>query len=128
MIGPLKNLFGGKKEDFFLELDDAGGTPDSAAPTPAAAVAEAPVAEPAAPAAPQEAPKKVAKKKSPKKKAAKPQAAPQPAPVAPAPPAPAAPTVLFAPNNLVPQPTGKRRSPGPSLDAFKDMAKGMGRR
>ena len=127
MIGPLKNLFGGKKENFFLELDDAGGTPD-AAPTPAAAVAEAPAAEPAAPAAPPKAAKKVAKKKVAKKKAAKQQPAPQPVAQQPAPAAPSAPAVLFAPNNMVPQSTGKRRSPGPSLDAFKDMAKGMGRR
>lgn len=134
MIGPLKNLFGGNKENYFLELDDAA-TPTTP-PAPAPAVAEAPPAAPEQP-APQPAPqaaqpveKKPARKKRVAKKqvaqAAKPAAAPVAA--APAPQAPAKPVVLFAPSNLMPQPDGKRRTAGPSLDGFKDMAKTMGRR
>ena len=130
MIGPLKNLFGGKKETFFLEFDEAEGT-STAPETPAASapVAEAP--QPTEQTATKAEAKKPAKKKSIKKKAAaKAQAPAAAAPVAAttAPAAPPKPAVLFAPDNLAPQPSGNRRRPGPSLNSFKDMAKTMGRR
>ncbi|MEM9770907.1 MAG: hypothetical protein AAF889_04780 [Cyanobacteria bacterium P01_D01_bin.73] len=144
MIGPLKNLLGGKKEDgkqgkYFVEFDDAegnsaeaaeGATPAEAAPEPVSEDAKAEKKKPAAKKAAKKVAKKKAKKKDAKKKVdkrAKPEAevvVEEPV----APPAPPQPAVLFAPENLMPTPNGNRRRPGPSLDMFKDMAQGMGRR
>ncbi len=149
MIGPLKNLLGGKKEDekqgkYFVEFDDAAA--ESASGT---APASTDSTEGEADKKP--APKTVEKKeqKSPKKKAVKGKADKQSKKavkgkadkqskeeVEPAdnggakpemPPAPPQPAALFSPYNRIPRFDGKRRGPGPSLDMFKEMAKDMGR-
>ncbi|MGD1936416.1 MAG: hypothetical protein ACFCA4_02510 [Cyanophyceae cyanobacterium] len=143
MIGPLKNLLGGKKEDekqgkYFVEFDDADSA-NGAAPANTAADAtegeadEKPVPEKAAEkkVAPKKAEEKGSKKKVAKGKAgkkAKKDAEPAENDVVePAPPAPPQPAALFSPYNQIPRSDGKRRGPGPSLDMFKDMAKDMGR-
>lgn len=112
-------IFGSKKEEFFLEIDDSKEAPKAESPkapaeppkaetpvekpveTPVAASAEAPKA--AAPAAP-------------------------PAPAIPAKPKAPEPVVLFAPDNLMPLPNPTRRRPGPNMAAFLDMAKQVKRR
>ncbi len=116
----LKNLFGGKKKEFFVELDE------SKAPKQ-----EEPVVTPEAPAAAEavtEAPKPAttSKKTSVKKtnttaKAKDPQPAPAPT-VAPAPKKVEPTEVAFASKNLI-IPTLARRTPGPSLDKYKEMAR-----
>ena len=125
-IGPLKNLFGSKKEDFFLEIGDSQST----SPTPAAPVAQ-PTVTPApaattAPAAPAPlAPAAKATKTS--IKAAKAEAKPKPVELPkPAPAAPTLPAETAFASKFVPANTPRRR-PGPSLSPFMDMARGMGR-
>lgn len=122
----LKKLFGGKKkESFFLELEESQVEPPaqtSQEPSePAAGVAgeEKPVQPTAT------APAKSAKKTSIKKSARAPKSktAPAAAPaatVASKPPEPQ--EVEFATKYLI-VPTMSRRRPGPSLNAFKDMAR-----
>jgi hypothetical protein len=131
-------IFGSKKEEFFLEIDDSKGasqpeapvatteTPAAPAPTP---TEEKPV-EADAPKA--EKPAKATKKSTAKSKEADaPKAeapAAPPAPVIPAKPKAPEPVVLFAPNNLMPLPNPTRRRPGANMAAFLDMAKQMKRR
>lgn len=111
-------IFGSKKEEFFLEIDDSKE----------ASKAEAPVTPAETPKAPTEAPEpkveQPADAEAPKAEAPKaPPAVPMPAkPKAPEP------VVLFAPNNLMPLPNPTRRRPGPNMAAFLDMAKQMKRR
>lgn len=131
-------IFGSKKEEFFLEIDDSKG----------ASKAEAPVAPAETPAAPAPAPteekpveadapkaekpaKATQKGKAKSKEADAPKAeapAAPPAPVIPAKPKAPEPVVLFAPNNLMPLPNPTRRRPGANMAAFLDMAKQMKRR
>ena len=106
----LKNLFGGKKSDFYLELKETDGEQKATATTAAAA----PVAE-----------KKAQKTSIKKEKQVKETPA---APVSA--PAPVAATngkvepqeVEFATKYLI-TPSLSRRRPGPSLNGFKDMAR-----
>ncbi|MEM9246228.1 MAG: hypothetical protein AAGA67_10880 [Cyanobacteria bacterium P01_F01_bin.153] len=154
MIGPLKNLLGGKKEDekqgkYFVEFDDAdsangAASSDTAAdttegeadkkPAPKKAVEKKTAPEKAAKekAAPAKAAKGDSKKNS-KKKAAKGKADKKvkedakPVIEPETPPTPPQPAALFSPYNQIPRSDGKRRGPGPSLDMFKDMARDMGR-
>lgn len=114
----LKNLFGGKKKEFFIELDDSKAPKQEA---PAAAPEATVVAETAA-----EAPKPAttSKKTSVKKTnttAKAPEAAPAPT-VAPAPKKAEPTEVAFASKNVI-IPTLARRTPGPSLDKYKEMAR-----
>jgi hypothetical protein len=141
-------LFGGKKKDkgYFLELDESKVAPAEAAKTeesaqPAEAQAEPEPAPVAAEAPAQPAPAKATQKTSAKKTAAKKTSKAAPAPV-PA-PAPKIQTtddiiaaalrsaknkpselqeVTFATQHLITPPPSRRR-PGPSLNAFKDMAR-----
>jgi hypothetical protein len=142
-------IFGSKKEEFFLEIDDSKGasqpetpvatteTPAAPAPTPteekpveASAPTEEKPVEADAPKA--EKPAKATKKgKAKSKEADAPKAeapAAPPAPVIPAKPKAPEPVVLFAPNNLMPLPNPTRRRPGANMAAFLDMAKQMKRR
>lgn len=113
----LKNLFGGKKSDFYLELKETDGEQKATATTAAAA----PVVEAAAPVAEKKAKKTSVKKE---KQAKETPAAPVSAP------APVAATngkvepqeVEFATKYLI-TPSMSRRRPGPSLNGFKDMAR-----
>lgn len=114
----LKNLFGGKKSDFYLELKETDGEQQATATTAAAA----PVVESAA--AP------VAEKKA-KKTSIKKEKQVKETPAAPvSAPAPLAATngkvepqeVEFATKYLI-TPSMSRRRPGPSLNGFKDMAR-----
>jgi hypothetical protein len=121
----LKNLFGGKKSNFYLELKENDGeqkaavTSEAPAPVveaPAPTVEPAPVAEKKA--------KKTSVKKEKKAKGKEAAAAPVSAP------APVAATnskvepkeVEFATKYLI-SPSLSRRRPGPSLNPFKDMAR-----
>jgi hypothetical protein len=118
-------IFGSKKEEFFLEIDDSQGTPKAEAP--AAPAAAAPATE--APAAPTAQKSATAKPEAPK--AAAPAAVAPVAPTAPAVPTkPKAPepVVLFAPDNLLPLPNPTRRRPGPNMASFLNMAQQMQRR
>ncbi len=125
----LKKLFGDKKDEFFVELDDSKPTqPAKSAevkkpepkPEPKPEVSETVAEKPT-----EEKPKaKKSKKTSIKKEAAK----PAPAPVASgvnngqAPKKPEPTEVEFATKYLI-MPTGGRRRPGPSLSNFKNMAR-----
>jgi hypothetical protein len=119
----LKNLFGGKKTNFYLELKET----DSEQKAVVATEAPAPVVESAPAPAVESAPAPVAEKKAKKtsvKKEKKAKEAPvsAPAPVAAA-PAKVEPTeVEFATKYLI-TPSMSRRRPGPSLNGFKDMAR-----
>ena len=113
----LKNLFGGKKSDFYLELKETDGEQKATATTAAAA----PVVEAPAP---------VAEKKT-KKTSVKKEKQVKETPAAPvSAPAPLAATngkvepqeVEFATKYLI-TPSMSRRRPGPSLNGFKDMAR-----
>jgi hypothetical protein len=109
----LKKLFGAKQE-FYVQLDE------SQAP---AQVEEVDVAIVKSEVAPVETP--APKKTSVKKKSAAKAAAPveTPAPVAPAPKAKVDPSqVAFASGDPIPQNVA-RRTPGPSLNRFKEMAR-----
>jgi hypothetical protein len=126
----LKNLFGGKKSNFYLELKETDGEQQAAVTTEAPApVVEAPAAvvesapAPAVESAPAPVAEKKAKKTSVKKeKKAKEAPVSAPAPVAAA-PAKVEPTeVEFATKYLI-TPSMSRRRPGPSLNGFKDMAR-----
>ncbi|MFM6900587.1 MAG: hypothetical protein ACKPKF_26120 [Microcystis panniformis] len=121
----LKNLFGGKKSDFYLELKETDGEQQATATTAAAApVVEAPAAavEPAAVPVAEKKTKKTSVKKE--KQVKETPAAPVSAP------APVAATngkvepqeVEFATKYLI-TPSMSRRRPGPSLNGFKDMAR-----
>lgn len=112
----LKKLFGAKKE-FYVQLDE------SQAPTQVeevdVAIVESEVA-PVEPPAPNASKKTSIKKKSAAKAAAPVEA---PAPVTPAPKAKVDPSqVAFASGDPIPQNVA-RRTPGPSLNRFKEMAR-----
>lgn len=122
----LKKLFGGKKDEFFIQLDeskDAKAPQPKAEPKPEAA--PAPVAVEAPPAeAPQPAPaqsKKTSIKKESKKAKAEPAKEAAPVPAAPA-PKPQPTQVEFATKYLITDSLA-RRQPGPSLNKFKEMAR-----
>jgi hypothetical protein len=134
-LSMLKKLFGGKKEQFFAQIDEsqlataeapaqAEVTPEPVAVVeePVVIAAETVVAETPAPKA-----KKTPVKKSKAAKTAKTTVAPTPAPVAKA-PAPVDPKeVAFASQYLITQ-TLSRRLPGPSLNKYKDIARQVTKR
>jgi hypothetical protein len=105
LLGGILKIFGIGKSDYYMEVE--GTAAPTAAPAAQPAVTEPSPVVAAAPAPVAPAPTVVA--------------AP-PAPVAPAKPKPE-PGLTFAPTFLVPSLSGGRRRPGPSLDAFMDMAK-----
>ena len=113
----LKNLFGGKKSDFYLELKETDGEQKATATTAAAA----PVVEAPAPVAEKKAKKtSVKKEKQVKETPAAPVSAP--APVAATNGKVEPQEVEFATKYLI-TPSMSRRRPGPSLNGFKDMAR-----
>ena len=113
----LKNLFGGKKSDFYLELKETDGEQKATATTAAAA----PVVEAAAPVAEKKAKKtSIKKEKQVKETPAAPVSAP--APVAATNGKVEPQEVEFATKYLI-TPSMSRRRPGPSLNGFKDMAR-----
>jgi len=121
----LKNLFGGKKSDFYLELKETEGEQKATATTAAAApVVEAPapaVESAAAPVAEKKAQKtSIKKEKQVKETPAAPVSAP--APVAATNGKVEPQEVEFATKYLI-TPSMSRRRPGPSLNGFKDMAR-----
>ena len=121
----LNKLFGGKKNEFYAQLDESQvvqAPPQEEKAAPVAAIAESETKPEAVAATPAVAPAPKSKKTSVKKN----KTASQPA--APATPAPAPvvkrpePTqVEFATKYLI-TPTLSRRLPGPSLNKFKEMA------
>lgn len=126
----LKKLFGGKKEQFFAQIDESQvAQPEAPAqpevtPELVAVVEETVVAETPAPKA-----KKTSVKKS---KAAKTATTtvtptPAPAPVAKAPASVDPKEVAFASEYLITQ-TLSRRLPGPSLNKYKDIARQVTKR
>ncbi len=140
----LKKLFGGKKNDFYLELkEESQGKPAETSKATASngtkAAAQAPAPEPKTEAAPAPeakteatpAPEAKTKKKSNKvsikerkksEQAKAPAPAPAPAPVAKATPK-LPPETAFASKYLIPTNTNGRRRPGANMNAFLDMAR-----
>ncbi|MEG5018076.1 MULTISPECIES: hypothetical protein [unclassified Microcoleus] len=148
MFGFIKNFFGGifgffgrllglKKSEYFLDLGESGGKePAKVAPAKAEPVAIAPAkvepvksekSEKSEPAKKAKVEKKSKKDKEPV--ASVPANTPEPAKVPAVAatngkvPSQAEPNRTFAPNNLMPTPTGSRRSPGPSMNNFREMAR-----
>lgn len=133
LFGVFNKLFGFKKTEYFVDLED--DTPTTEAQKPQAAPAVAPAAPaPVAPAATEtaEAEVKPATSKTSKKTSIKSQKSAKKAPDASngqvaqlpvAPPKPAPVLVTFAPDNLMPTPNPYRRRPGPSMNQFKAMAR-----
>jgi hypothetical protein len=128
MIGKLLGDKDSKKGNYFLELDE---TEESKASTPEVATTEAP-----APKAEEvvEAPAPEAKGKASKVKAkGKAKAAPKTTPVAAPKAAPVAPKKVepvianFATDYLMPSPTKIRRTPGPGMASFLEMARQVGK-
>jgi hypothetical protein len=112
-----KNLFGGKKNEFFVELDESKApkaeVPTSSEVAPAPAVKAEPVAATEKPASKKTSVKSKAKA-TPKVEAAPVKVAPAPVKVEPT-------EVKFATQTFAP--SLSRRNPGPSLDKFKAMAR-----
>ena len=146
MFGFIKNFFGGifgflgrllgfQKSEYFLDLgESSGNAPAMVAPAkvePATAKkAEQVVTTPAKvePVKSQKSePVKKAKVEKKSKKEKESVAIPANVPVAAETngkvPTQAEPNRTFAPNNLMPIPTGTRRTPGPSMNNFRDMAR-----
>ncbi len=148
MFGFIKNFFGGifgflggllglKKSEYFLDLGESSAkTPAMVAPAAtkkAEPVAAAPTkvepvkSEKSEPAKKAKVEKKSKKEKEPVASVPANTAEPAKVPVAAATngkvPSQAEPNRTFAPNNLMPTPTGTRRSPGPSMNNFREMAR-----
>jgi hypothetical protein len=152
MFGFIKNFFGGifsffagllglKKSEYFMDLGESSAKePAKVAPAkvePAvakqaepAAVAPAKVeavkSEKSEPAKKAKAEKKSKKEKEPVASAAAKTSEPPKVPAAATNgkvPSQAAPILTFATHNLMPIPTGNRRSPGPSMNNFREMAR-----
>lgn len=138
MFGFIKNFFGAifgfiggllgfKKSEYFLDLGNSDGKespkvelaaakqPELAVAVPAVAKASDPKSEPA--------------KKAKTETAKKPQPEKEPVKVATATAtngkvsSSSEPTLTFAPNNLMPTPNTSRRTPGPSMNNFREMAR-----
>lgn len=123
MLG-IGKIFGSKKPKYFLEFDEAKGTETAKTEAkPAPAPAPAPKDIPQAAVAKPEAPKPATITPQPE---AKPEPPKEPAPLnsgvvkTPA-------GMTFAPDYLMPQPTGNRRRPGQNMAMFKEMARQMKR-
>lgn len=143
MFGFIKNFFGGifgffagllglKKSEYFLDLGDSSDkAPAKVAPAKAEPVAVAPAkveavkSDKSEPAKKAKTEKKSKTEKEPVASAAK---TSEPAKVPAAAtngkvPSQAQPVLTFAPNNLMPTPTANRRTPGPSMNNFREMAR-----
>lgn len=129
MVGFLKKVLGGGKDNYFLQLDEdqesqSAPSQSTETKTEKTEQTESKKAEGSEKSKSQET-KAPEVKPEIKKEEAKPQPKPIPTAstnngkVATAQPK----AVLFAPDNLMPKPTKTRRRPGPSLGMFKDMAK-----
>jgi hypothetical protein len=119
----IQKLFGGKKKDYFLELEDTKSVKSSetTAESPKTEAATFETVKEEATAKPAKSSKKTAKKA--------PKAAPKAEPVVIAPPSqnngqPEPQTAEFATKYLLVS-TGSRRRPGPSLSPFKAMARDL---
>ncbi|MGD1902800.1 MAG: hypothetical protein ACFB9N_11230 [Geitlerinemataceae cyanobacterium] len=127
----LKKLFGGKKEDFFVNLDDGSSESVKTSKAPAEApAAEAPAAKAAAEVAAAEAPAAKVESAAPEATAAEAPApeAPAEAPAAEAEPEPEPGPTNFATTYLKPSGRGiSRRRPSANMDGFLDMARDVRR-
>ncbi|MEG4301433.1 hypothetical protein [Microcoleus sp. D3_18a_C4] len=148
MFGFIKNFFGGifgffgrllglKKSEYFLDLGESGAKePAKVAPAKAEPVAIAPTkvepvksekSEKSEPAKKAKVEKKSKKENEPVASVPANNAEPVKVPAAAATngkvPSQAEPNRTFAPNNLMPTPTGTRRTPGPSMNNFREMAR-----
>jgi hypothetical protein len=141
MFGFIKNFFGGifgffagllglKKSEYFLDLGESSDKePAKVAPAKAEPVAVAPAKAEAAksePANKAKVEKKSKKEKEPVASAAAKTSEPPKVPAAATNgkvSSQAQPVLTFAPNNLMPTPTANRRSPGPSMNNFREMAR-----
>ncbi|MEG4029450.1 MULTISPECIES: hypothetical protein [unclassified Microcoleus] len=148
MFGFIKNFFGGifgffarllglKKSEYFLDLGESGAKePAKVAPAKAEPVAIAPAkvesvksekSEKSEPAKKAKVEKKSKKENEPVASVPANNAAPAKVPAAAATngkvPSQAEPNRTFAPNNLMPTPNGSRRTPGPSMNNFREMAR-----
>lgn len=121
MLG-IGKIFGSKKSEYFLEFGDAKGT-ETAKTEAKPASAPAPKDIPQAAVAKPEAPKPTTVKAQPEVKPEPPkEIVPINNGVVKTPPG-----MTFAPDYLMPQPTGSRRRPGQNMTMFKEMARQMKR-
>ncbi|XZO01452.1 MAG: hypothetical protein ACM65L_23660 [Microcoleus sp.] len=123
IFGFLGGLFGLKKSEYFLDL---GNSDAKESPKVELAAANSKKPEPvvAAPAAieadsPKKAKAETSKKSQKEKEPVKVAAAATNGKVS----SSTEPTLTFAPNNLMPTPNASRRTPGPSMNGFRDMAR-----
>jgi hypothetical protein len=145
MFGFIKNFFGGifgffagllglKKSEYFMDLGESGAkepakvAPAKAEPVAVAAPAKAEAAksEKSEPAKKAKVEKKSKQEKQPVASAAAKTSEPPKVPAAATNgkvSSQAQPVLTFAPNNLMPIPTGNRRTPGPSMNNFREMAR-----
>ena len=144
MFGFIKNFFGGifgflggllgfKKSEYFLDLGESSGKESAmVAPMKVEQVVATPAkVEPVKSEKSEPAKKAKVEKKSKKEKESVAISAntAEPAQVAVAAetngkaPTQSEPNRTFAPNNLMPIPTANRRTPGPSMNGFRDMAR-----
>lgn len=145
MFGFIKNFFAGifgffagllglKKSEYFMDLSESGAkepakvAPAKAEPVAVAAPAKAEAAksEKSEPAKKAKVEKKSKQEKEPVASAAAKTSEPPKVPAAATNgkvSSQAQPVLTFAPNNLMPTPTGNRRSPGPSMNNFREMAR-----
>ncbi|MEG4169915.1 MULTISPECIES: hypothetical protein [unclassified Microcoleus] len=148
MFGFIKNFFGGifgffgrllglKKSEYFLDLGESGAKePAKVAPAKAEPVAigstkvepvKSEKSEKSEPAKKAKVEKKSKKDKEPVANVPANNAEAVKVPAAAATngkvPSQAEPNRTFAPNNLMPTPTGSRRTPGPSMNNFREMAR-----
>ncbi len=144
MFGFIKNFFGGifgflggllgfKKSEYFIDLGESSGKESAmVAPTKVEQVVATPAkVEPVKSEKSEPAKKAKVEKKSKKEKESVANTANTAEPTKVAvvaetngkAPTQAEPNRTFAPNNLMPIPTGTRRTPGPSMNGFRDMAR-----
>ncbi|MGB7711473.1 MAG: hypothetical protein WBL95_18385 [Microcoleus sp.] len=136
MFGFIKNFFGGifgffarllglKKSEYFLDLGNSDVKDSPKVELAAAKKPEPVVAAPAA--AKADAPKSESPTKAKTETAKKSKKEQEPVKVAAATKGKASsssePTLTFAPNNLMPTPNASRRTPGPSMNSFREMAR-----
>ena len=121
IFGFLGGLFGLKKSEYFLDLGNSDAKESPKVELAAAKKPEPVVAAPAVAKAdsPKKAKAEISKKSQKEKEPVKVAAAATNGKVS----SSTEPTLTFAPNNLMPTPNASRRTPGPSMNGFRDMAR-----
>jgi hypothetical protein len=129
IFGFLGGLFGLKESEYFLDLGNSDAKESAKVELAAAKKSEPVVAAPAVAKAnspkseksesPKTAKAETSEKSQKEKESVKVAAATTNGKVS----SSTEPTLTFAPNNLMPTPSASRRTPGPSMNGFRDMAR-----